>query len=82
MLVFAGMIVDSAVKAGMKVPEDPDDFDAEQFPHFHAFCNVQLGYRMPNLHCHWGNAEIIAAIPEDKIKTITVKELLELGFQG
>lgn len=82
MIVFPGMLVASATKAGMKVPEDPDEFDPEQFPHFHAFCNVQLGYRMPNLSVHWGNAEIIASIPEDKIRTITLKELFDLGFQG
>lgn len=81
MLAFAGMLTSAAEKAGIKVPEDADNFDQELFPHFHLFCAAQLGQPMPYMGCHWENAFVIARIPADKIKTVTWKELEADGFQ-
>ncbi len=30
----------------------------------------------------WDNAKVIASIPNDKIKTVTVNDLISLGFEG
>jgi hypothetical protein len=80
MIGFPEMLVAPAEKAGIKTPPDADNFDAKDFPHFAVFLNLQLGRRMPTPVSHWYNAKIIAAIPEDKIRTITTDEVLGLGF--
>lgn len=78
MIVFPGMLLGPAEKAGIKTPADADNYDANEYTHFAVFCNLQLARPMS---CHWTNAKIIATIPEDKIKTITVEEILEMGWQ-
>lgn len=86
MIAFASMLIRPAEEAGMKCPtyqalkDKNDEFNPEKFPHFAVFCNVQLGQAMPSWTAHWENAKIIAAIPEDKIRTITLPELLALGL--
>lgn len=81
MLAFPSMITDAALSAGMKTPEldENDEFDAEQYPHFHVYCNVQLGCPV-TWGNHWENAKIIAAIPEEQLKTLTYQELVDKGF--
>lgn len=80
MLAFPGMIVGSAEKAGMNVPPDPNNFDAAEFPHFDVFCKIQLCRPMLNFGEHWDNAEIIAEISDDEIKTVTLEQLLAKGI--
>lgn len=80
MLVFPGMLVAAATEAGMKVPPDPDNFDSGQYPHFRVFCNMQLGRRMQPGE-QWENAKVIAAVPEDEIRTITAADLIRRGLQ-
>lgn len=76
MLAFPNLLIPAAEKAGIKIPPDASDYDAMEYPHFHVFCNAQLARRMTSPDEHWHNAGIIAAIPEDKIKTITLGELV------
>jgi hypothetical protein len=81
LMAFPGMIAEAALKAGMKVPNEPDkDWDPEEYPHFSVFCNVQLnrGVRWGE---HWENAKVIAAISEDDIHTITLEELIVRGLE-
>lgn len=79
MIIFPFLLARAAEEAGMKVPEDTENFDAATFPHFWVFCQVQLGVPMePN--DHWENAKVIAAISEEEIKRITVGQLIERGF--
>ena len=80
MIAFEGMLENPAKEAGIKVPLNVDKFNAQKYPHFKVFCNIQLGRRMPSPTSHWKNAKIIAAIPEDKIKTMTLGQILELGI--
>lgn len=81
MMAFRGMLVGAAEKAGMAVPPDEDDFDPMEFPHFHVFCNAQLGCAM-NPGEHWENAVAITSIPMDKIKTVTVLDLIAAGYRS
>lgn len=74
-------LISPAEKAGIKVPNDVDNYDPEEYKHFHLFLCAQLGAPMPTSTSHWENAKVIAKIPEDKIKTITAEELEDLGFQ-
>ena len=80
MLVYPTMLVKSATDAGMKVPPDPDNFDANEFPHFEVFCQVQLNRPMNVLNEHWENAKIIAGISEDDIRKVRLADLLALGL--
>lgn len=81
MMVYPGMLTAAAEKAGMKVPPDPDgEWKAEEFPHFNIFCNVQLGRRI-RWGEHWENAKVVAAIPEDKLDTVTLMDLIEAGLE-
>lgn len=81
MLAFPSMLTDAAKKAGMKTPDlsEDEDFDPHEFTHFQVYCTVQLGRRI-TWGNHWRNAEIVAAIPDDKIKTVTPQDLDALGF--
>jgi hypothetical protein len=80
MMAFAGMLVEAAEQAGMKVPPDPDEFVPTEFPHFHVFCNVQLARPLVMWGEHWENAKIVAAIPEADLQTITLQQLMAKGL--
>lgn len=73
------MLVGPAEKAGMKVPENVDNFDRNEYPHFAVYCAIQLGAPMPYPTAHWDNAKLIASIPDDKIRAVTLSELKEMG---
>lgn len=81
MLIFPEMIAVHAEEAGMKVPDDCDDFKSDDFPHFQVFCNWQLCRAMD-----WDepshNAQIIAEIPEEEILTLTFEGLLAKGCRA
>lgn len=80
MIAFPGMLVQPAKDAGMKVPDDPEDFDKDSYPHFYVYVLVQLGAPMPFPSAHYENAKVIASIPEEEIVKISYQELLEKGF--
>jgi hypothetical protein len=87
MIAFAGMLLSAAEKAGMKVPglDDIDESDLDKlkdrYPHFFCFCKLQLCRRM-DWDEPWENAQVIAKIPEDKIRTTTVDEFRQAGVRG
>jgi len=81
MIAFPSMLIYPAKNAGMKVPEDADNYDPNEFPHFHVFCTVQIGAPHPYAGCHFDNAKIIAALSDKEIKEITYEELMDNGFQ-
>lgn len=85
MLVFESMIAKAAQEAGMKVPPDelldeekPENY-TEEYPHFHCFCVLQLGRAMTGPTEHWENAKVIAAIPEEQLKTMKVEDFAKAG---
>lgn len=82
MLAFPSMLYGAATQAGMKTPEfgDNDEYDREEFPHFAVFCAVQLGRRMSDMSEHWGNAKVIAEIPDDEIRSVTLEDLIGRGL--
>jgi hypothetical protein len=81
MLAFEDMLREPAKVAGIKVPENCEDFSGEEFPHFKVYCIAQLGRPMPYPTVHWRNAEVIAKIPDADIRTTTFDKLVELGFE-
>jgi len=81
MIVFSAALVKAAQAAGIKVPDDPNNYDHGEYIHWHVFCAMQLGAPMPSPSSHWNNAKTIAAIPDSEIKTVTHKQILERGFE-
>lgn len=81
MLAFADMLIGPAKEAGMKVPDDVHNYDRSEYPHFLVYCEIQIGRPMPHTDSHWTNAKIIAAIPDDKIKTVNYEDVMELGIE-
>lgn len=80
MLAYPSLLVSAAKRAGIAVPGNPDDYNEEEYPHFHLFCLAQLGHSMTNLNDHWENARVIAAVDESEIRTVTPAQLIERGF--
>lgn len=83
MLMLPSMLLSACADSGIPTPGDTVDdtgYDPEEFPRFHLFCLYQLCRP-----CRWGehfdNAEVIANVPEAKLKTITLEELIALGFE-
>ena len=81
MIGFEEMLVEPAVQAGIKIPDDPYKYDPEEFPHWTVFCNWQLGRSLPSPDSHFRNAQIIAAVPDDRIKLIYTSEMIDLGAE-
>lgn len=79
MLMLPELLIEAAQEAGMKTPEDCNNFDFDTYPHFCIFCKVQLGIPV-TWGNHWDNAKIIAKIPQEKLQTLTYEDLLNLGF--
>lgn len=80
MMVYPSMLIEASKQAGIKVPPDPDNFNKDEYPHFHIFCMVQLA-RPVRWGEHWENAKVVARIPETKLKTITLEELVSDGLE-
>lgn len=82
MMCFPGMLVEAAAKAGIKVPDDPDNvaWDFNKFPHFTVLCALQLNRPIVRVGEHWDNAKIVAEFPEDKLKTAVLQDFLNRGL--
>lgn len=77
------MVITAAKKAGISIPNHPDDLEgykAETYPHWHVYTLLQLNAPLPYSGVHFSNARVVASIPENKIVTFTLKNLLEEGF--
>lgn len=78
-------LVNPALEAGIDVPENFEDdagFDHEHYIRWVIFVNAQMGRPMPSPTSHWENAKIIAKIPRDRLKKISIHELeQEFHFQ-
>jgi hypothetical protein len=83
MIAFPTILASYAKEAGMTVPEDPDKFmeQREQFPHFAVYCLLQLGTSMPNALSARTNADVIAALSAEEIKTMTLADFEARGFE-
>lgn len=90
MMVFPSMLVPAAQSAGMKAPteKEMDKFEKnwnnqkmkEKYPHFWVFCTLQLA-RPVRWGEHWENAKVIAGIPEEKLKTMTLSDFIAAGLE-
>lgn len=81
MMCFPSMLLEAATRAGMKVPDDPDNFNEKEFPHFHLYCITQLNRKI-RWGEHWENAIVITNVPEVDLDKITLGELRAKVFEG
>lgn len=84
MLCFPTMLVSAAEGAGIKVPPsqqqiEDGDYDKHKFPHWALLCSTQLNRPMTPGE-HFENAKVIAAMDEERVKTITMGECIELNL--
>ena len=93
MIANVGLLTGPAKEGGIKFPPTPEErgegthiddylleFDANEYPHWAVYLNIQLGRPMPTPHAHWDNAQIIGTIPEERIREITLEDLENLGI--
>lgn len=74
MILLDDILVHFAKDAGIAVPPDLDVYDKEQFPHWMVYTVMQLG-RPISGESPLLNAQVIAAIPDDRIRQVPVAEL-------
>lgn len=74
MFMLDEMLVRFARDADIAVPPDLDEYDKEQFPHWEVYAAMQLG-RPISGESPLLNAQVIAAIPDDRIRKVMATEL-------
>ena len=79
MFILPDMLRPHLDGVAIKQPDDFENYDANEFPHFHVFLMLHLA-RPIDVAAISENARIIASIPDDEIRTITIQELLDLGM--
>lgn len=77
-LCFPEMFKVHLSDSNLKCPDNFSEYDKEEYPHFHIFLmsHLETEIRIDSLK---EDADIIAKIPEDKIRNITIGELIDLG---
>lgn len=79
MLIFESQLLGAAKGAGMRVPDDTENFSIHDYPHFKVFCCTQL--QRPMVHGeHWDNAKVIMKFSEDEIKLVSLHDLIQKGY--
>ena len=81
MIVFPSLLAGPAEEAGINLPEDLENYDVNNYLHWHVFSTLQLGRPMPSADAHWENAKVIAKIQGDKIRVVTERDVEKLGFR-
>ena len=70
MFAFPEMIAPMAEQVGIKVPNELDNYDPNEYVAWHVFSTIQLGASVPYHSAPWDNAAIISAISEEELKVM------------
>ena len=81
MIALAEMLVEPAKKAGIRVPDDVHNYNKLDYPYWFVYVQLQLGEAMPRPDSHWRNAELVAGLTETQLRTFTVQDFLNAGFE-
>jgi len=81
MITHPELLVPHAEAALIEVPEDLTDYDPFEYPWWDIYLKTQLWSPVPDWDAPAHNAHIISRIPEEEIRTIKFKQLLERGYQ-
>lgn len=77
MFMFPGMFYNHIKDSKLKMPEDFENYNPEDYPHFHVFMLTHLGQPL-DIAALEDNANIIAGIPKENIKSVSFSDLLEM----
>jgi len=71
-------------ETGIDIPDDPNEFKNEEYPHWAVLCAVTLGVPLNwgtagDWMCH--NAEVLVRIPKDEVLTLTYGQLVDRGVE-
>lgn len=80
MFCFRGMFRPHIENSKLKMPENFDEYNPEEYPYFHVFMLMHLA-RPIDIAALESNANIIASISEEDIKTVTPKDLFDMGVE-
>lgn len=82
-IMQVGTLAQTANNTGITVPPDIENYHAGEYPHFFLFVQTQLCRPLPEGEpsAHWGNARIIASIPDDAIMQTSLADLERMGFK-
>ena len=78
--IFPGMLLNHVDKKDIKIPDDLENYNREEYPHWYVFAALHLGYTI-DVYSLKHNAKIIGQIPDDKIRTITPTDLFQMGVE-
>lgn len=78
MFMFPEMFYNHIKDSKLKTPEDFENYNPEEYPHFHVFILTHLGQPI-DIAALEDNANIIAGIPKENIKSVSFDDLLEMG---
>ena len=78
MFAFPRMFYNHIKDSKLKMPEDFENYNPEEYPYFHVFMMTHLGKPI-DITALEDNANIIADIPENDIKNVMLKDLMEKG---
>jgi hypothetical protein len=78
MLIFPQMLVAAANEASIKVPEDLENYDKNEFPHWFILCATQLARPMRPGE-HWENAKIISNLTFEQLSTMSYDDFAAIG---
>lgn len=80
MITIIDALVQPALKAGISIPLDIEEYDPLEYPHWHAFRCLQLDKIMKYPSEHWDNAEVIASLTREEVHNFGLPEIIERGF--
>ncbi|MDD4779180.1 MAG: hypothetical protein PHT02_01060 [Tissierellia bacterium] len=76
---FTGMFLNHIEGLGLKLPEDLDNYNPVEYPHYHVFMTLHLARPIDVSSLHY-NAELIANLSDEEIRTVTLESLINKGF--
>ena len=79
MFCFNGMFKPYIENSNLKMPDDFDNYNPNEYTHFHVFLLTHL-CRYIDVAYLEENANIIANIPNEQIMYVTLDELMNLGI--
>lgn len=74
-------LADLAKEGGISVPADINDFFLGDHIHFVVFMTTHRGEEMPYPTAPVENAKLIASLTDEQVKSITIEDLIDLGFK-
>lgn len=77
-MAFPEMLVGAAQHANIAVPDDLENYNKEEFPHWFILCATQLCRPMQHGE-HWENAKVITTLTLEQMQTMTYEDFQEIG---